>query len=50
MEQLRNENLSCSFYLQRQGQKGLWKEQVAIYLLFPISQQKKVVSQHWIQI
>lgn len=31
-------------------QKGLWKEQVAIYLLFPISQQKKVVSQHWSQI
>ena len=22
MEQLRNKNLSCSFYLQRQGQKG----------------------------
>ena len=29
---------------------SLWKEQVAIYLLFPISQQKKVVSQHWSQI
>ena len=36
--------------VRKQVYKGLWKEQVAIYLLFPISQQKKVVSQHWSQI